>query len=383
MTVICVIYRNGTTVGVPVNCSPHMNKISKSARHIKISTHEQSVFIVHNNVHFFVSPRWLALLALIRITTWNGRLGFCHFEFPSHSWARAHRSSPFIVLYYDHRCDHTADHGHTDIRYQCITATCFIHKSHRCVDGRLFDVRVWCAARICARQLCITLWLVLSMLLSSTRTHALCFSFFCLVNLRSEYLVWRNGVHQYSHILYTLILWKSLTNLQFIFIFALCLWYLLCFGALAQVDRAADIQRENLKKKRRELEQASMDAASDLLDTDSNATFAMVVHHFGIQMFLFLFFFWQNEKCVCFFLLFRRSHWCVIRAIRWQWRNYVNVRCIWRRQSGKAVAASGWRNSQPGKRLIFASVVTHTHTRCVIHDKTFMDAIHEQWNGMP
>lgn len=31
-----------------------------------------------------------------------------------------------------------------------------------------------------------------------------------------------------------------------------------------------------MKKKRRELEQASMDAASDLLDTDSNATFAMV-----------------------------------------------------------------------------------------------------------
>jgi hypothetical protein len=43
-----------------------------------------------------------------------------------------------------------------------------------------------------------------------------------------------------------------------------------------KADRAADIQRENAKKKRRELEQASMDAASDLLDTDSNATFAMV-----------------------------------------------------------------------------------------------------------
>lgn len=41
-------------------------------------------------------------------------------------------------------------------------------------------------------------------------------------------------------------------------------------------DRAADIHRENMKKKRRELEQASIDAASDLLDTDSNATFAMV-----------------------------------------------------------------------------------------------------------
>lgn len=41
-------------------------------------------------------------------------------------------------------------------------------------------------------------------------------------------------------------------------------------------DRAADMRRESAKKKRREMEQASMDAASDLLDTDSNATFAMV-----------------------------------------------------------------------------------------------------------
>lgn len=36
------------------------------------------------------------------------------------------------------------------------------------------------------------------------------------------------------------------------------------------------MHRENMKKKRREMEQASLDAASDLLDTDSNATFAMV-----------------------------------------------------------------------------------------------------------
>lgn len=42
------------------------------------------------------------------------------------------------------------------------------------------------------------------------------------------------------------------------------------------LDRAADMHRENMKKKRREHEQASIDAASDLLDTDSNATFAMV-----------------------------------------------------------------------------------------------------------
>lgn len=43
-----------------------------------------------------------------------------------------------------------------------------------------------------------------------------------------------------------------------------------------QVDRAADIHRENQRKKRRELEQVNMDASSDLLDTDSNATIAMV-----------------------------------------------------------------------------------------------------------
>lgn len=40
---------------------------------------------------------------------------------------------------------------------------------------------------------------------------------------------------------------------------------------------SSDLHRENMKKKqRREMEQVSMDAASDLLDTDSNTTFAMV-----------------------------------------------------------------------------------------------------------
>ncbi|GBP11635.1 Glutamate-gated chloride channel [Eumeta japonica] len=54
------------------------------------------------------------------------------------------------------------------------------------------------------------------------------------------------------------------------------------FGALlefALVNYASrsDMHRENMKKTRREMEAAaSMDAASDLLDTDSNATFAMV-----------------------------------------------------------------------------------------------------------
>lgn len=48
---------------------------------------------------------------------------------------------------------------------------------------------------------------------------------------------------------------------------------------MLRADRAADMHRENMKKKRRELEQASLDAASDLLDTDSNATFAMASHY--------------------------------------------------------------------------------------------------------
>jgi glutamate receptor, anionic len=37
------------------------------------------------------------------------------------------------------------------------------------------------------------------------------------------------------------------------------------------------MHRDAMKKKRREMEQVSMDATSDLLDTDSNATFAMVI----------------------------------------------------------------------------------------------------------
>ncbi|XP_035452753.1 glutamate-gated chloride channel isoform X6 [Spodoptera frugiperda] len=53
------------------------------------------------------------------------------------------------------------------------------------------------------------------------------------------------------------------------------------FGALlefALVNYASrsDMHRENMKKARREMEAASMDAASDLLDTDSNTTFAMM-----------------------------------------------------------------------------------------------------------
>lgn len=54
------------------------------------------------------------------------------------------------------RCHHTLDNGHSNIGYKCITATRFIYQSHWCLDGRLFNVRVWSAARVCPSQLCIT-----------------------------------------------------------------------------------------------------------------------------------------------------------------------------------------------------------------------------------
>lgn len=63
------------------------------------------------------------------------------------------------------------------------------------------------------------------------------------------------------------------------------------------------MHKENLKKKRRDLEQASLDAASDLLDTDSNATFAMVYskrQHFCV----ILFFYFQFSSVILFNFLF-------------------------------------------------------------------------------
>lgn len=45
--------------------------------------------------------------------------------------------------------------------------------------------------------------------------------------------------------------------------------------------------RTDMKRRKREMEQASMDAASDLLDTDSNATFAMVISK-GNEIFVLL-----------------------------------------------------------------------------------------------
>lgn len=56
---------------------------------------------------------------------------------------------------------HNAPHnGHSNVRYQCITATRILYKGHRRVDGSLSNIRLRCAAGICARQLCVTLRLV-------------------------------------------------------------------------------------------------------------------------------------------------------------------------------------------------------------------------------
>lgn len=55
----------------------------------------------------------------------------------------------------------TAHHGDADVRYQRVTATRLVHESHRRLDGRLSDIRIWCSTRICTCQLCVTLRLVM------------------------------------------------------------------------------------------------------------------------------------------------------------------------------------------------------------------------------
>lgn len=120
-------------------------------------------------------------------------------------------------------------------------------------------------------------------------------------------------------------------------------------------DRAVDIHRENLKKKRRELEQASLDAASDFLDTDSNATFAMV--SIGRRRGILL---KRISTKVSF--LSSRSPWCATLGTRWPWRRRVSARCTCRRRNGPTAAGHGCPSSPPGESQVYA--LPESRERC-------------------
>lgn len=130
-----------------------------------------------------------------------------------------------------------------------------------------------------------------------------------------------------------------------------------------KADRAADIHRENMKKKRREMEQASLDATSDLLDTDSNATFAMV--SYDDLWLMFLGSLNATKKCsvkVHFDrwlyrnLLFSfRNHWWDIPVIPWHSKSWGNVKFIWLRQSAPTAVNLGCLDYQQGKFFILNS----------------------------
>lgn len=57
-------------------------------------------------------------------------------------------------------CHYTPDNGNTNFGYQCLITPSIIHKSHWCMDGSVLNIRLWSAAGVCARQLCIAFRLV-------------------------------------------------------------------------------------------------------------------------------------------------------------------------------------------------------------------------------
>ena len=55
------------------------------------------------------------------------------------------------------RCHDASNNGNSDVRYQRIIASSLIHKGYWCVDGRVSDVCLRSATRVCACQLRVTL----------------------------------------------------------------------------------------------------------------------------------------------------------------------------------------------------------------------------------
>ena len=64
-------------------------------------------------------------------------------------------------------CNNPSHYGNANVRYQCITAACILHKSHWRMDWRVSDIRFRCAAGVRPRQLCVSFRLVENQLIST------------------------------------------------------------------------------------------------------------------------------------------------------------------------------------------------------------------------